>query len=357
MTPRPLRALVLAGGRGTRLRPFTPALPKQLMPVAGKPVLIHCLERIRALGVSEAALVVGEGRAQIEALVGDGSGLGLSVTYIDQRMPLGIAHCVDLAREFLGDDDFVLYLGDIVLTDGLASAHERFLEERPDAVVLTAKIADPRPYGVVEVDGRGTVVSLVEKPRAPRSDLVMAGVYFLTSAVHRVVARLSPSARGELEITDALAGLVADGAKVLSSQVTGYWKDVGDAESVLDCNRALLSALISDVRGSVDAGSQVHGPVVIEPGARVVRSRLIGPVVVGAHSVVRDSRVGPYTSVGRDCLVSDTEISGSVLLDGAAVVGLAGVRRSVVGRGAEVRAAPARTDSCLLVGDHSYVEV
>ncbi|WP_329557106.1 glucose-1-phosphate thymidylyltransferase [Streptomyces sp. NBC_00696] len=357
MSRRRLRALVLAGGRGTRLRPFTPALPKQLMPVAGKPVLVRCLEQLPALGVSEAAVIVGDGRPQIEAVLGDGSGLGLSVTYVPQPEPLGLAHCVALARAFLGDDSFVLCLGDVVVTDGLAAAHERFVCEGPDAVVLTAKVADPRQYGVVEVDGRGRVLALAEKPRVPRSDLVLAGVYFLSPAVHKVVAGLRPSARGELEITDALAALVADGATVLSTPVTGYWKDVGDVEAVLDCNRVLMEALAPERAGSVDAASRLDGTVVVETGASVLRSRLIGPVLVGAGSVVRDSRVGPYTAIGRDCRVSDTEITGSVLLDGAVMAGLDGVHNSVIGRGAEVRAAHPRTDRCFLVGDHTYVEV
>ncbi|MFP8960076.1 glucose-1-phosphate thymidylyltransferase [Streptomyces nanhaiensis] len=349
-----MKALVLSGGSGTRLRPFSYSMPKQLIPIANKPVLEHVLENIRDLGVTEVGVIVGGWAQQITEVIGDGSRLGLRVTYIAQEEPLGLAHCVRLARPFLGDDDFVMYLGDNMLPDGVVPIAEEFAEHRPDAQVVVHKVPDPRAFGVVEMDAEGRVTRLVEKPREPRSDLALVGVYFFTAAVHRAVDSIEPSARGELEITDALQWLVTRGAEVRASEYGGYWKDTGRAEDVLECNRRLLEELRPGLAGEVDGRSEVDGRVVVEEGARVVRSRIEGPAIIGRGSVVEDSHVGPGTSVGRGCVLRDTRIAESIVLDGASISDVPGLYGSLIGRNATVGASARHR---LVVGDHTRIEV
>ncbi|MDQ1008560.1 glucose-1-phosphate thymidylyltransferase [Streptomyces sp. V4I23] len=353
-----MKALVLSGGSGTRLRPFTYSMPKQLMPIANRPVLEHVLENIRELGVSEVAVVVGDREPEIAAVLGDGARLGLELTYIRQDRPLGLAHCVKIARQFLGDDDFVMYLGDSMLPQGVKQFAEEFAERRPTAQVVVHRVADPRSFGVAEVAPDGRVTRLVEKPEQPLSDLALTGVYFFTPAIHQAIDKISPSARGELEITDAVQWLVSYGATVRAGEYTGYWKDTGRAEDVLECNRELLGGVQRSVGGLVDGDSVLIGHVVVEPGARVVRSRIVGPAIVGAGSHVVDSRVGPYTSVGRDCRLRDTAVEDSIVLDGASVSQVPALRGSLIGRSAAVTSADTGSSHHrLVVGDHTHVEV
>ncbi|WKU45802.1 glucose-1-phosphate thymidylyltransferase [Streptomyces sp. VNUA116] len=351
-----MKALILSGGMGTRLRPFTYSMPKQLVPVANKPILVHCLENVRDIGVRDVAVVVGDRSEAVRAVVGDGSAYGLNVTYLQQEAPLGLAHAVSIAEEFLGDDDFVMYLGDNVLAEGIAESARSFRAGRPAAQLLLTKVADPRSYGVAEVDAEGRVTALVEKPQQPRSDLAVVGVYFFTAAVHEAVRAIKPSARGELEITDAIQYLVERGDRVVADEYAGYWKDTGSPDDLLDCNRLLLGRLGRAVDGEVDAASTVEGPVVVEAGAVVERSRLVGPLIVGAGSVVRDSELGPYTALGRDCVLDGAGIGNSIVLDGVSIQNVRGLSGSLIGRSAAVRAGEAAARR-LIIGDHTQAEV
>ncbi|MDH6709081.1 glucose-1-phosphate thymidylyltransferase [Kitasatospora sp. MAA19] len=267
-----MKALVLTGGSGTRLRPFSYSMPKQLIPLANTPVLVHVLCNIRDLGVTEIGVVFNDRVADIEAVVGDGSGFGARVTCLRQDAPRGLAHTVAVARDFLGNDDFVMYLGDIMLPNGIRAAGEEFAGRHPAAQVLVQRVADPRGFGVVELGPDGEVVGLLEKPREPRSDLALCGVYFFTAAVHEAVAAIRPGPRGELEITDAVEWLLNSGAEVRAHTYDGYWKDTGRVEDVLECNRHLLDAERRSVAGQVDEASELIGEVVVEPGARIVAS-------------------------------------------------------------------------------------
>ncbi|GAA0322505.1 glucose-1-phosphate thymidylyltransferase [Actinoallomurus spadix] len=350
-----MKALILAGGTGTRLRPFTHAMPKQLMPVAGRPVLSYCLECVREIGVDEVGIVVGGQADQIRAAIGDGSRAGVRVTYIEQPSPLGLAHCVRVAAGFLGDEDFVMYLGDNILFDGLAPAAELFRARRPSAAVLVGKVDDPRDYGVAELNGDGRVTALTEKPESPRSDLALIGVYFFTPAIHDAVRRVRPSRRGELEITDAIGLLVAEGHDVLGEEYSGYWKDTGKIDDLLDCNRFVLDGLRAGARGRADAASTLTGEVIVAEDATVIGSELTGPVIVGPGSVVRDSRIGPHTSIGAGCVITSAGIRGSIVLDHATVTGVTGIEDSLIGRGAEVTAG--RRRHRLLIGDDTRIEV
>ncbi|WP_455354478.1 glucose-1-phosphate thymidylyltransferase [Streptomyces sp. SYSU K217416] len=353
-----MKALVLSGGSGTRLRPFSYSMPKQLVPIANKPVLAHVLQNIKNLGVTEIGVIVGDWAPEISDVMGYGAQCGTQVTYIRQDRPLGLAHCVEIAQDFLGDDDFVMYLGDNMLPDGITEIADEFRAGRPTAQVVVHKVADPRAFGVVELDAEGNVERLVEKPQQPRSDLALIGVYFFTSAIHRAVASIEPSARGELEITDAIQWLVSNGADVRASEYSGYWKDTGNVDDVLECNQHLLSRLHPDVAGDVDADSRVDDQVVIGAGARVVRSRIEGPVIIGENTVIEDSHIGPNTSIGRDCVVNSSAVSDSIVLDRARISGVHGLRSSLIGRDATVGTGSRRASHHrLVVGDFTRVEV
>lgn len=352
-----MKALVLSGGTGSRLRPFTHSTAKQLLPVANKPVLVHCLENIRDIGVTEVGIIVGDHADQISAAVGDGSELGLNITYIRQDAPLGLAHCISIAADFLGDDDFVMYLGDNILAGGIADAAATFRRDRADAHILVCRVEDPRAYGVAEVGPGGAVRRLVEKPAEPVGNLAVIGVYFFTPAVHRAVAAIRPSARGELEITDAIQHLVEEGSAVVADEYQGYWKDTGRPDDLLECNSVLLRKLTTDIQGELDDETVLDGTVVVEPGAKVFRSRLVGPVVIGAGSTVSGTTLGPDVSVGRYCVLENTKISHSILLEGGSVRDVSSLHGSIIGRWSDIGASPAATPGRLIVGDHAQAEV
>ncbi|MCP2336862.1 glucose-1-phosphate thymidylyltransferase [Actinomadura rupiterrae] len=353
-----MKALVLAGGSGSRLRPITHTSAKQLVPVANKPVLFYGLEALRDAGVREVGIVVGDTAAEIQDAVGDGSAFGLEVTYLPQDAPRGLAHAVLIAREYLGDDDFVMYLGDNFVVGGINEIVQRFRDERPDAQIMLTKVSDPRAFGVAELDAAGRVVGLEEKPRRPKSDLALVGVYIFGARVHEAVARLKPSWRDELEITDAIQGLIDAGHRVDSTVISGYWKDTGNVTDMLEVNRLVLEGVEPSVQGTVDASSELIGRVVVEPGATVTGSRIVGPVIVGAGSVVRDSYLGPFTSIDRDCRLIDSEIEYSIVLRGASIDGVGRIECSLIGREAEVTPAPhVPRAHRLVLGDHSKVQI
>jgi glucose-1-phosphate thymidylyltransferase len=352
-----VKALVLSGGTGARLRPLSYSMPKQLIPIANQPVLEHVLGNIAALGVTDIAIVVGAWAEQIAEVIGNGSRFGARITYIRQETPLGLAHAASLARPFLAEDDFVMYLGDNVLHAGVTRLAEEFRANRPAAQLAVQKVADPRGYGVAEVSPDGLVTRLAEKPRAPRSDLAIAGVYFFTAAIHEAVRAIRPSATGELEITDAVQWLVSHGAQVRASQYAGFWRDAGRVDDILDCNRVLLGDLRPAIAGQVDAASELNG-VVVQPGARVMRSRIDGPAIIGANSLVIDSHVGPYASIGRNCVLRLTSLADSVVLDGASISAPSGLYRSLIGRGARIGpGGNGEASHRLVVGDHASVEI
>ncbi|MFD9443895.1 glucose-1-phosphate thymidylyltransferase [Streptomyces sp. NPDC060006] len=352
-----MKALILAGGVGSRLRPFSHSMPKQLIPIANKPVLVHVIESLRHLGVLEIGVIVGDRGAEIEEVLGTGAQFGVRLTYIPQEKPRGLAHAVAIAREFLGDEDFVMYLGDNMLTDGVEDIARDFRARRPAAQIVVHKVADPSEFGVAEVDADGRVLRIVEKPVEPCGDLAVTGVYFFTGDIHAAIAAIRPSARGELEITDAIQWLVERGADVQARIYEGFWRDTGRVEDVLECNSELLKDLATEVRGEVDDASELIGAVVVERGARIVRSRLVGPVIVGAGSVVEDCSVGRCTTIGQDCELRSSVIEHSLVLQGAQVAGVGPLRGSVIGRKAIITSAEVPGWHRLLVGDHASVEV
>ncbi|PWI20331.1 glucose-1-phosphate thymidylyltransferase [Streptomyces sp. Act143] len=353
-----MKALVLSGGAGTRLRPITHTSAKQLVPVANKPVLFYGLESIAAAGITEVGVIVGETAAEIEEAVGDGSKFGLEVTYIPQERPLGLAHAVLIAREFLGDDDFVMYLGDNFIVGGIAALVDEFRAHRPDAQILLTHVPDPRAFGVAELDAAGQVIGLEEKPETPKSDLALVGVYLFTPVIHDAVRAITPSGRGELEITHAIQHLIDERADVRSTVIKGYWKDTGNVTDMLEVNRTVLETVEHRVDGAVDEASELIGRVVVEEGARIVRSRVVGPVIIGSGTVVEDSYIGPFTSVAENCRVTDSELEFSIVLRDSSIRGVGRIESSLIGRHVEVTPTTGMPAAHRLVlGDHSKVQI
>jgi glucose-1-phosphate thymidylyltransferase len=353
-----MKALVLAGGAGTRLRPITHTSAKQLVPVANKPVLFYGLEALRDAGVVETGVIVGDTEAEIRAAVGDGSAFGLDVTYLRQEAPLGLAHAVLVASDYLGDDDFVMYLGDNFIVGGISDLVDEFRTEKPDAQILLTKVANPSEFGVAELTETGSVSRLVEKPAHPKSDLALVGVYLFTAAVHEAVRAIKPSQRGELEITDAIQWLVDQGCNVRSHIITGYWKDTGNVTDMLEVNRSVLERLDARISGTVDEASEVIGRVVVEAGAEIRGSRLVGPLVIGADAVIVDSYIGPFTSIAERCVIRSSEVAYSIVLADSVIEGLSRIDGSLIGRHVRLeRATTVHRAHRMILGDNSEVQI
>lgn len=353
-----MRALILSGGSGTRLRPITHTSAKQLVPVANKPVLFYGLESVAEAGITEVGIVVGDTAEEIQEAVGDGSRFGLDVTYLSQDAPRGLAHAVMIARDFLGDEDFVMYLGDNFVIGGITGFVESFRTTRPDASILLQHVPNPSAFGVASLDTEGRVVRLEEKPKEPESDLALVGVYLFTPVIHEAVRQIVPSARGEYEITHAIQWLIDHGRDVASTVITGYWKDTGNVADMLEVNRSVLETLAPSTAGEVDAESELIGRVVLSPGASVVRSRIVGPAIIGAGTRIVDSYVGPFTSIQHDCRIVDSEIEYSIVLHDSSIEGVRRIEASLIGHHVEVTPSPRMPRAHRFVlGDHSKVQI
>ncbi|HUN77759.1 MAG TPA: glucose-1-phosphate thymidylyltransferase [Solirubrobacteraceae bacterium] len=361
-----LKGLILSGGKGTRLRPITHTSAKQLVPVANKPVLFYGIEAMAQAGIEEIGIIVApETGREIEAAAGDGSRFGVKITYVEQDEPLGLAHAVLTAEPFLGTSPFVMYLGDNLLQGGIADLVSAFREHGPEALILLTPVADPENYGVAELDAAanngspvGRVVRLVEKPAQPKTDLALVGVYMFTARIHDAARAIAPSARGELEITDAIQHLVDAGLRVEPHIVRGWWKDTGRLEDMLEANRLILDNLVTRVEGEL-IDSRVDGRVVVEPGARLERTTVRGPAVIGAGARLRDCYVGPYTAIGEGCAIAGAEVEHSILLAGSSVCDLDGrMESSLLGRNVTVRRSERQPRAYrFMVGDNSDISI
>jgi glucose-1-phosphate thymidylyltransferase len=353
-----VKGLILSGGRGTRLRPITHTSAKQLVPVANKPILFYGLEAIVEAGITEIGIVVGDTHAEIREAVGDGSRFGCKVTYIQQSTPGGLAHAVKESRPFLGDDPFVMYLGDNFLREGITGFVKEFEQHQPDAQILLVPVPNPQDFGVAELDGE-RVKRLEEKPQSPRSNLALVGVYMFTKSVWAAVDGIQPSKRGELEITDALQWLIDHDKTVRSHVITGWWKDTGKLEDMLEANRMAMSHWTTRIDGTIDAESVVEGAVVVEKGARVVRSRLRGPLILGPGVVVEDAYVGPFSAIAEGARVSRAEVEHSIVLERSVIEDVpTRIDSSLIGKDVVVTCSPLRPRAHrIMVGDSSRVEL
>jgi glucose-1-phosphate thymidylyltransferase len=358
-----MKALILAGGAGTRLRPITHTSAKQLVPVANKPILFYGIEAMVAAGITEIGIIVGDTRAEVIAALGDGERFGATFTFIPQDAPLGLAHCVLIAADFLGDDDFVMYLGDNLLEQDLGAFVHSFETARagddpPTAQILLKQVPDPQRFGIAELDENGNVVRLVEKPDNPPSDLALVGVYLFDRTINDAVRAIAPSPRGELEITDAIQWLVDQGKRVRCELLTGWWIDTGKLTPLLEANRLLLEKIETRIDGKVDDTSTVDGRVVIEAGATVTNSTLRGPLVIGAGARISDSFVGPFSAIGDGCEIVNSEVEHSVIMERSKVLDIQRLEDSLIGREAVVSRSHLRPRALrLMIGDHCQIDV
>ena len=352
-----MKALVLAGGKGTRLRPLTYTSAKQLIPVANKPILFYAMEAIRAAGIDDIGVIVGDTRAEVMAALGDGSRFSARITYIPQAEPLGLAHAVLTAREFLAEEPFVMYLGDNLIQHGVTRFVEQFKTLHVDALILLKSVPDPRRFGVAELAPDGRILSLEEKPPQPKSNLALVGVYLFSPAIHEVITTLQPSARGELEITDAIQQLILRGGTVHSHLHTGWWLDTGKKDDMLEANRVVLDEIQTEIAGTLDSESRVSGRVRVGAGSELQGTIVRGPVVIGAGCRIVDTFIGPYTSISDGVRIDGAEIEHSIVLEGSRIERPGcRIEDSLIGRNVSVSRAPSRPVALrLLLGDDSEV--
>jgi glucose-1-phosphate thymidylyltransferase len=353
-----MKGLVLSGGKGTRLRPLTFTQAKQLVPVANKPVLFYGIEALKEAGITDIGIVVGDTKDEIREAVGDGSRFGVKITYIEQDAPLGLAHAVKISEDFLGQDSFVMYLGDNVLKKGITSLVREFEEKRPNSLILLTEVPDPQMFGVAELED-GKIVNLVEKPKEPKSNLALVGVYMFDSHIFEAVKAIKPSWRDELEITDAIQYLVERGYEVHPHTVSGWWKDTGKIDDILEANRLILEGIAGKNEGDIDADSKVNGEVLIEKGVEVRNSTIRGPAIIGADTVIVDSYIGPFTSIQKNCRIEKTELENSIVLEGSTICDVGSrIDESLIGRGVKIyKCLPKPSVYRFMVGDKSEIGI
>jgi glucose-1-phosphate thymidylyltransferase len=353
-----MKGLILSGGKGTRLRPLTYTQAKQLVPVANKPVLFYGVEALKEAGISEIGIIVGDTKEEIKQATGDGSRWDLNVTYIEQDAPLGLAHAVKISEEFLRGESFVMYLGDNILKSGITSLVEEFQQKKPNSLILLTEVPNPHMFGVAELEG-GRVVRLVEKPKKPASNLALVGVYMFDAHIFEAVKAIKPSWRNELEITDAIQYLVEHGYEVQPHLVTGWWKDTGKIEDILEANRLILETISGSNLGRVDETSRINGQVMIEQGVVVKNSIIRGPAIIGENSEIVDSYIGPFTSIQNNCKIIHTEIENSIMMEKSEIIEVGSrIDESLIGREVKIFKCPPKPSVYrFMVGDKSEIGI
>lgn len=353
-----MKSIILCAGKGTRLRPLTHTSAKHLIPIANKPVLFYAIEAIGDCGVKEIGIIIGETGDDIKSELKEGSKWGVNISYIEQKEALGLAHAVSVARDFLGEEKFLMYLGDNLLKNGVESYADKFIKGNYNAFVLLTEVDNPRQFGVAELEG-GRVVRVVEKPKKPVSNLALIGVYFFDKNVHQAVESIKPSARGELEITDAIQWMIDKGYKVGAEVIKGWWKDTGKPDDILEANRLILEDIERDVGGAkvVNVASQISGRVKIGKGSEIINSKILGPVIIGEKVRVVDSYVGPFTSLSDGVEIKKTEIEYSVVLENTKIENIKGrMQKCLIGKGVKIyhsKDLPRIYE--FILGDHSKV--
>jgi glucose-1-phosphate thymidylyltransferase len=353
-----VKALIASGGRGTRLRPITHTQNKHLIPIANKPILHYAIEAVVAAGIKEIAIVVNADSDEVPRAIGDGSRWGVRITFLPQAKPGGLSQVVQLARDFMGKEKFIFYLGDNMVVGGVKRFVDEFEKSDNNCLLTLSKVPDPERFGVPELrDGR--IVAVEEKPQHPKSDYAVAGIYLYDHHIFEAVDAIKPSPRGELEISDAHQYLITKGYKVGYMEITGWWKDTGKPTDLLEANRLILDNIAARNDGSIDETSTVAGRVVMQKGARVVNSVVRGPAILGENVLIEDSFVGPYTSIGDNTIVRGSEVEYSIILRDCKIINV-GIRLegSILGNDVEIVEATGRPHvHRFMIGDQSRVEV
>ncbi len=353
-----MKGLILSGGKGTRLRPLTHTSAKQLVPIANKPILFYGIEALVQAGIKNIGIIVGDTKKEITEAVGDGSEWGIKVTYIEQEAPLGLAHAVLTAEEFMGDDPFVMYLGDNLIISGIKEFVAEFEQHRPNSQILLVKVPEPEQFGVAQLKD-GKVIKLVEKPKTHISDYALVGVYMFDKHIFEAARAIKPSWRGELEITDAIQYLVDKGYEVRSHIIKGWWKDTGKLEDMLEANRKVLDTIKRRIDGFVDSESRVEGRVVVEPGAEIINSLVRGPAIIGENTKIINSFIGPFTSVNYEVTIKGSELEHSIILENSSIIDIGSkIVDSLVGKNVQIARSDLRPCAYrFMVGDNSRVGI
>lgn len=343
-----MKALILAGGAGTRLRPLTHTSAKQLLPVANKPIIFYGIEAISEAGVKEFAIIVGDTADDVMKEVGDGSRWGVKITYIRQEAPLGLAHAVKISKGFMRGQPFIMFLGDNLLKEGIPEFVSKFKTNKPNALILLTKVPNPQQFGVAELDASGDVSRLVEKPKQPKSDLALVGIYLFDSNIFKAVDAIKPSKRGELEITDAIQWLLDNGYSVEPHMVSGWWKDTGKPEDLIDANKLVLEMIKkNDIAGTVSKDSVLTGNVILGKGSEISSSRIHGPVSIADNSKILGSQIGPFVSIGENSSVDNCSVDNSIVMEECRIKDVKKkISSSILGRGVNI---------CGSCGAHSFV--
>ncbi len=352
-----MKALITAGGHGTRLRPITHTKNKHLIPIANRTMLSYALEYAAEAGITEAGIIVNQGDTEIEGEFGSGSDLGLNITYIQQEAPLGLTHVVKIAEPFIGDENFIFYLGDNILVGGIRKFIDEFESNDSNCHLVLSKVSDPERFGVPEIEG-DKIIGVEEKPTKPKSSFAVTGIYLYDSSIFEAVNNIKPSARGELEISDAHQYLLDNGRNVSFSEITGWWKDTGKASDLLEANRLVLDNLKEERSGTV-VDSTLTGRVSIGKGTKVTGSTIRGPAILGKDVVVEDAYIGPHTAIADGCRIIGSEIEYSILMERTSIVDIqTRIESSLIGHDAEVTRGSAKPKSHrLLIGDQSRIQL
>ncbi|OGQ17323.1 MAG: glucose-1-phosphate thymidylyltransferase [Deltaproteobacteria bacterium RIFCSPHIGHO2_02_FULL_40_11] len=353
-----MKGLILSGGHGTRLRPITHTSAKQLVPIVNKPILFYGIEALKEAGIYDIGIIVGDTKDEIKKAVGDGSQWEVKITYIEQEKPLGLAHAVLTAEKFIGDSPFIMYLGDNVIKGGVKEFVQEFKRQTPTAQILLVKVPNPSQFGVAELE-KDRVIRLVEKPKNPKSDLALVGVYLFDSNIFRAAKAIDYSQRGELEITDAIQWLVDQNLNVKSHVIKGWWKDTGKLEDLLEANRMMSDALETKIEGKVDEKSSIEFKVVIGKGAVVENSIVRGPAIIGENVTIQNAYIGPFTSISNGCKIVESEIEHSIVLEGSTISKIGHrISDSLIGKNVEILGEQRRIKNHqFMVGDNSKIEL
>ena len=354
-----MKGLILSGGKGSRLYPLTYSNAKQLIPVANKPVLVRVIETIRDAGITDIGIVVGDTAAQIREAIGRGGKWGVNITYIPQDEPLGLAHAVKISKEFIGDDRFVMFLGDNVIEGGISPLISQFADSQWNSQIVLTRIGQPEQYGVAELGDDGQIIRLVEKPKNPPSDLALVGIYMFDHHIFEAVDGIKPSWRGELEITDAIQWLVDHNFSVHPYIHRGWWIDTGRPDDMLEANDVVLEEIDYGIEGYVDRDSQVGRRVRVQKGAEIVNSIVRGPAIIGENARIVNSYIGPFTSISNNVVVENSEIEHSMVLENSRITDIESrIQDSLIGRDVIIQRSPIKPKALkLTLADHSNVGI